>query len=316
MSATLDAFGACEICGTRDWRTVYEGAVRDGAFGKVRESATVGACGGCGVHRLDELHCLSEDAYESDAYRAHLDQGTDLAVHFAGHDHLQLHALNAIQPHRLRDLTVADVGAAGGSFLDHVRGVAGRAIAIEPAGHFRTVLAERGYETYAYVADVVEALGPVADVAVSLQVIEHVRDPRAFLAEIRALVKPDGRVVISTPNRADILLELLPDAFPAFFYRVAHRWYFDAASLASCAAEAGFAVDETRHLHRYGMANALLWLRDRCPKGDASLAGIDSLVDGFWKSYLEASGRSDTLFMTLKPAALIDPTGVGHGIRD
>lgn len=303
MSATLDGFGACEICGTREWRAIYEGAVRDGAFGKVGENATVGVCGGCGVHRLDESHCLSEEAYESDAYRAHLKQGVDLTDHFAGHDHLQLHALNAIQPNTLRDLTVADVGAGGGSFLDHVRGVAGRAIAIEPDGHFRTMLAERGYETYAYAADAAEALGPIADVAISLQVIEHVRDPRGFLAEIRALVKPDGRVVISTPNRADILLDLLPDAFPAFFYRVAHRWYFDAASLASCAAEAGFAVDETRYLHRYGMANTLLWLRDRCPHGDASLVGIDNLADSLWKSYLEASARSDTLFMTLKPIA-------------
>ncbi len=309
MSTALDRFDACEICGTRDWSAVYEGAVRDGAFGNHRDDATVAACAGCGAHRLDEFHCLAEDDYESDAYREHLEQGTDLTAHFAGHDHLQLHALNAIHPHRLRDLLVADVGASGGSFLDHVRGVAGRTIAIEPARHFQTSLAARGYETYAYAADAADTLGPIADVAVSLQVIEHVRDPRAFLVGIRALMKPDGRVVISTPNRADVLLDLLPDAFPAFFYRVAHRWYFDATSLARCAAQAGFAVDETRHLHRYGMANALLWLRDRRPKGDAMLAGIDSLADGFWKSYLEASGRSDTLFMTLSP-------GAGHENRD
>lgn len=59
MNATLDGFGACEICDTRDWRAIYEGAVRDGAFGRVRENATVGACGGCGGHRLDAIDCLS-----------------------------------------------------------------------------------------------------------------------------------------------------------------------------------------------------------------------------------------------------------------
>lgn len=300
MSAVLEGFRSCEICGSHDWRHVYFGAVRDGIFGKFREKAIVGACGGCGVHRLDENHCLGENDYESDAYRARLDEGTGLAEHFASHDHLQIHALNAIQPHRLRDLTVADVGAGGGSFLDHVRGVAGRTIAIEPADHFQTLLAERGYETYAYAADAAENLGPIADVAVSLHVIEHVRNPRVFLAEIRTLVKPGGRVVIATPNSADILLELLPDTFPAFFYRVVHRWYFNSASLARCAVEAGFKVEETRYLHRYGMANALHWLRDRRPTGNAPLAGIDNLADSFWKSYLEASGCSDTLFMTLK----------------
>jgi 2-polyprenyl-3-methyl-5-hydroxy-6-metoxy-1,4-benzoquinol methylase len=299
--AMFDQFGACEICDIRDWRAVYEGTVRDGAFGNHRDGALVAACTGCGAHRLDERHCLAEEDYESDAYRDRLGQGTDLAAHFVAHDHLQLHALNVIRPHSLRDCVIADVGAGGGSFLDHVHGLVGRAIAIEPARHFRTALAARGYGTHAYAADAASALGPVVDVAVSLHVIEHVRDPRAFLADIRGLMKPGGRVVISTPNRADILLDLLPDVFPEFFYRVVHRWYFDAASMARCAELAGFKVEEVRYLHRYGMANALHWLRDRRPKGDTPIAGIDTMADGFWTSYLEASGRSDTLFMTLKP---------------
>ena len=293
-------FEPCNICGAGDWRAVYEGAVRDGSFGNHRDGATVAACAGCGAHRLDEGHCLAEEDYESEAYRDRLGQGTDLAAHFAAHDHLQLHALNAIRPHSLRGCVVADVGAGGGSFLDHVSGLVGRAIAIEPARHFQAALAGRGYDIHAYAADAAKTLGPVADVAVSLQVIEHVRNPRAFLADIRRLMKPGGRLVISTPNHADILLDLLPDGYPAFFYRVVHRWYFDAASLARCAGLAGFEVEETRYLHRYGMANLLHWLRDRRPRGDAPLAGIDTLADGFWKSYLEASGRSDTLFMTLK----------------
>lgn len=299
MSDVCDEFGPCEICGSRNWSTVYDGAVRDGTFGNVRENAKVARCSGCDVFRLSERYCLGENEYEGDDYRIHLGQGMDLAGHYASHDHLQLHALNVIPPHRLRGLTVADVGAGGGSFLDHVRGIVGSAIAIEPTEKFRSALAERGYDTYAYAMGAVEALGPVADVAVSFQVIEHVSNPREFLTHIHALLKPGGRLVISTPNRADILMDILPELFSAFFYRVVHRWYFNAASLARCAAEAGFAVEETRHLHRYGMANAMLWLRDKSPKGNAQLGGIDKLADDLWKSYLEASGRSDTLFMTL-----------------
>ena len=291
----IDRFEPCEICGAEDWSVVYEGAVRDGAFGERRDGAMVAACAGCGAQRLDEAHCLAEADYESDAYRDHLGQSAE----FAAHEELHRHVLKIIEPHSLRDLTVADVGAGGGGFLDHVRGMADRLIAIEPARHCQSALAKRSYETFSYAADAVDALGAVADVTVSLQVIEHVRDPRGFLAGIRALMKPDGRLVISTPNRADMLMALLPGEFPAFFYRVAHRWYFDAASLAACATKAGFVVEETRHLHRYGMANALLWLRDKRPRGDTPIAGIGDLADEFWKTYLEATGRSDTLFMTL-----------------
>jgi hypothetical protein len=60
-------------------------------------------------------------------------------------------------------------------------------------------------------------------------------------------------------------MELLPDDFPSFFYRTVHRWYFNVASLAECAKLAGFEVVETQFVHRYGMANAIAWLRDRRP---------------------------------------------------
>jgi len=300
MSNALGKFEACEICGVRNWEPIYQGAIRDGVFGAMRDAAVVAKCKGCGIHRLDEEHCLGEEEYENNAYRKRLGQSDDLTSHYASHDHVQIHALNVIKAHTLRNLTVVDVGAGGGSFLDHISGLAQRTIAIEPADGFRRALKERSYEAYAYASDATNALGSVADVAISLQVIEHVRDPLVFLSEVRDLLKPGGRLILSTPNRKDILLDLLQDTFPSFFYRVVHRWYFDASSLTQCAEKAGFVVEETRHVHRYGMANMLLWLRDRTPKGNARMDGIDALADGFWKSYLETTGRSDTLFMILK----------------
>lgn len=127
-------------------------------------------------------------------------------------------------------------------------------------------------------------------------------NPRAFLEEIRPLISSSGSLLISTPNRDDILMELLPEDFPAFFYRVVHRWYFDAKSLADCARRAGYSVAQTRHVHRYGLSNALAWLRDRRPTGRARLAGIEPLADGLWRDYLEATGHSDCLYMLLQPA--------------
>ena len=40
------------------------------------------------------------------------------------------------------------------------------------------------------------------DVVVSFETIEHVRDAAALVAEIRRVLKPGGRLVLSTPNRA------------------------------------------------------------------------------------------------------------------
>ncbi|WP_348716848.1 class I SAM-dependent methyltransferase [uncultured Alistipes sp.] len=39
------------------------------------------------------------------------------------------------------------------------------------------------------------------DCVVSFQVIEHIRDDAAFVREVRRVLRPDGRFIVSTPNR-------------------------------------------------------------------------------------------------------------------
>lgn len=296
-----NGFPACPVCGTQAWTPVYQGPVRDGVFGRLSGDTTVARCGGCGVDRLDENDCIGDAAYQSEAYRAKLEQELDSESYFAIHDELQIYTLQQLQASLLRGATVVDVGCAGGSFLDHISGVAGKLIAIEPSEIYRSSLSERGYSVFAYAADAHQTLAASVDLAVSIQVIEHVADPRAFLEDIRPLLRDDGTLLISTPNRRDILLDLLPDDYPAFFHRVVHRWYFDEDSLRTCAEQAGYEVADVRHVHRFGLSNVLAWMRDRRPTGRVRLEGIDRRMDQGWKSQLEATGRGDCIYMTLRP---------------
>ncbi len=299
MIDSTSRFGTCDICDGQSWSLVYHGSVRDGVFGQVREDVAVGECLGCGVCRLEESACLQDNVYESAEYRQKLKQPLDVGGYFATHDQLQLFSLEALWPRSLRGLTVADVGCGGGSFLDHVSGVASKIIAVEPSSIYRRALTERGFDVFDYAASAAEQIGPTVDFVVSFQVIEHVKDPVGFLADIRKLLRPMGRVLISTPNRRDILMDLLPDDFPSFFYRVVHRWYFDAQSLSTCAARAGLQVTATKHVHRYGLSNAMAWLRDRRPTGRKPMVPIDGTMDAMWRAWLESTGRSDALYMIL-----------------
>jgi len=292
-------FDDCEICGFNAWTPVYRGSIRDGIFGALREVATVARCDGCGVERLEESACTPDSYYESDEYRANLRQGLDSASYFKGHDELQIHTLQSIWPASLRGLTIADIGCGGGSLLDHLKGASARQVAVEPYDVFRGDLQARGYDVYPYARDAVRDWGGRVDLAFSIQVIEHTADPQAFLTDIRPLLAPGGKLVISTPNLRDILFDLMPDDFPSFFYRIVHRWYFDRDSLTACAERAGFVVEDVRFAHRYGMSNALAWLRDRKPTGQTRLPGIEPIVDAFWKGYLEQAGRADCLYLTL-----------------
>ncbi|MCR9137408.1 MAG: class I SAM-dependent methyltransferase [Alphaproteobacteria bacterium] len=297
---TLSGFDQCEVCNAEQWRMIYEGTVRDGFHGSFCDGAAVARCGQCGVDRLAEEICPDEQFYETDAYRQKLGQGLTTGAYFATADELQRFAIEAIGHGTLRDKTIADVGCAGGSFLDHVTGIARRKLAIEPSVIYQDSLRKRGYTVFPYSLDAKPKFGGEVDYAVSLQVIEHVRNPRKFLADIKPLLAPGGRLLISTPNRRDILMDLLPDEFPSFFYRVVHRWYFDIDALADCAERAGFTVENARTIHRYGLSNALGWLRDRRPSGHTRLHGIEPPADRLWRGYLEDNDRADCIFMMLK----------------
>jgi 2-polyprenyl-3-methyl-5-hydroxy-6-metoxy-1,4-benzoquinol methylase len=299
---SIDGFAVCEICRARDWREAYRGPVRDGAFGQLTEETVVARCGGCGAERLREASAKNEDFYKSVEYRKLLAEPTDAAGFFAEHDVLQLKNLEQLWPESLRGKTIADVGCAAGSFLDHVRGLPAKAIAIEPCAEYHASLKQRGYDVYPFAADAKPTHGTV-DWAFSFSVIEHVGDAKKFLTDIRALLKPGGRLLLSTPNRADALMQLLPDVYPQFFYRAVHRWYFDESSLHEAARHAGLDVLQVRCVHRFGLSNALIWLRDKKPGGRTQLPHVGTpLLDAVWARALEEKGVGDYLYAVLARA--------------
>jgi 2-polyprenyl-3-methyl-5-hydroxy-6-metoxy-1,4-benzoquinol methylase len=293
-------FPPCPICSSADWALRYEGPVRDGEASSRQRAGVIARCGGCGVDRLGERACLKDEDYSSD-YRDHIGQGHDLARHYRMHDELVRFTFDVLWPVSLRDKTIADIGCGGGSLLDNVRGLTSNIVAIDPDRGFAPDLQRRGYRWFESAAKASDEFEGRVDIAFSIQVIEHVSDPRDFLDGIRKLLKSEGLLILSTPNRNDILLDLMPQVFPSHFYRTHHRWYFDQSSLAEVARLAGLRVQSVHHVHRYGMSNTLLWLRERKPPGRVTLDVIDSSADSLWRSWLEAQGRSDNLYLILSP---------------
>lgn len=296
------SFKACEICNANDWKNIYQGRIRDGAYGVLTpHSAIIGKCNHCGVERLAEKDCKKESVYEGGEYRALLHESTDSADFFAEHDVLQLERLNVFPPHNLRGKVIADVGCAAGSFADHISGLAAEVICIEPCKLYHDDLLSRGYKVYQYAKGAFAEQRNRIDIAFAFSVIEHVHDPKVFLEDISQILKPCGKLIISTPNREDILMRLLPDTYPNFFYRTVHRWYFDSESIRFCSQAAGFDVADVKCVHRFGIANLLVWLRDRHPVGRKTIDDFNSQsFDNFYKSYLEEKGTGDYLYLILE----------------
>jgi len=63
------------------------------------------------------------------------------------------------------------------------------------------------------------------DAITLMQVIEHVVDPRALLAECRRLLRPGGALVVATPNPGSLLAQVKREAFNYWIPPVHCVWY-------------------------------------------------------------------------------------------
>jgi 2-polyprenyl-3-methyl-5-hydroxy-6-metoxy-1,4-benzoquinol methylase len=296
-SPTAVTPGPCKVCGAGSWTVLYEGPIRVGRFGRTTaEARPVLRCGGCGVGFLPVQGPVD---YESAEYRELVDGDASPEAYYRLHDGEQAEKLRLVGPGILRGRVVADVGCGAGSFLDVVGGLAASTIAIEPTAGFHDRLRAQGHTVYPYAADAARDWRGRVDVAVCFSVVEHVEDPVRFLDDVRALLRPGGLLVLSTPNLRDWMLDVLPDDYGAFFFRAVHTWYFDVDSLGRLAQRAGYAASEVRAVHRFDLSNALLWLRDRRPSGLGVLP-VSPTVDAAFARWLESEGRADYLYATLR----------------
>jgi SAM-dependent methyltransferase len=78
----------------------------------------------------------------------------------------------------------------------------------------------------------------IFDVCVLSDVIEHIRDPQAFLRTIRRLLKPDGTLMVATPSLASWSARLLRQNWMEF--KPEHLTYFDPNTIQHALYQAGF----------------------------------------------------------------------------
>jgi len=136
-----------------------------------------------------------------------------------------------------RDLL--EVGAHVGLFLDVARTFGWDVRGIEPSKW----AVDRGHELYAVPLEqgTIETWSEEpgsADVVVMLDVLEHVADPREALEKIRAVLRPEGLLILSTVNLSGVHARLVGGSWPWFIR--SHLHYFSEDSLVTLLGRAGF----------------------------------------------------------------------------
>lgn len=297
-----ELYGPCEICGHSQWEMRYEGRIREGGFGNLsRETCYVARCPHCGIERLNEKACRNEEFYETGNYKNLINEAGEESASRAKRNLEYVQDLITGERADREIAVIGEIGCAGGHFLSHVAKMGKVVVAIEPSVPYHERLKQRGYRVYPMAENAIEDYAGKIRLIFSFAVIEHTQDPLKFLQDIKRLLAPGGALILSTPNRREILMEFRLEAYQRFFYRCVHRWYFDKESFSFCARKAGLKVMETKCIHRFGLSNAMAWLKDGRPTGAAALPHLDSLdLDDYWKKYLSSRGIGDFLFFKVK----------------
>jgi SAM-dependent methyltransferase len=142
--------------------------------------------------------------------------------------------------------TLVEVGAAYGFFLleakAHYR-VRGVEIADEAAEFARV----RGLDvrTGSLTRQILEEIGAI-DIAVMLDVIEHLEHPKATLALCSEFLRPGGVILLTTPDFASALARITGKAWRNMT-PPQHLWYFTHDSITKVAAAAGLEVHQISH---------------------------------------------------------------------
>ncbi|MGE3274348.1 MAG: class I SAM-dependent methyltransferase [Vicinamibacterales bacterium] len=230
----------CWVCGSPDLTrrkasdvtdiTSADFAISDAHYGR---TAAIDACGACGFLQCSDMAAVVPyyEDLEDPAYlasrRERLLQSRRL-----------LRAIGRLAGRELAGLRLLDVGAGSGPLVEEAGRLGMRAEGVEPSrwlcGHAR----EAGLAVHHGVLPHPDLVGPY-DLVTLVDVIEHTTDPLQLLREAAALLAPDGRLVIVTPDVSSLAARLL--GWRWWHFRLAHVGYFSTSTLERLCVRAGIA---------------------------------------------------------------------------
>jgi SAM-dependent methyltransferase len=233
---------ACPICNGGPAVTW----IRRGEFSIVR-------CSRCGFRFLDpqptpeQLRCLYGESYFQNSesvgrgYSGYIDEAENVRETFR---------------RRLRHLPLPmgrpkllDIGAAAGFFVEQARRVGWEACGIEPSEWAARYARERLGQpvTTGTIED--QAYEPATfDVVTMWEVIEHLPDPRAVLAEAHRILKPGGQLILSTPDAGSTVARLSGRRWLGWSKVPEHLHFFDRQSLDRLLRDCGFTPPSFRYV--------------------------------------------------------------------
>lgn len=140
---------------------------------------------------------------------------------------------------------VGDIGAGFGLFLEELSKIwpQSKLIAIEPSEEMHEICKAKGFETLSCTIEDVTGWDKKFDLLTSFELLEHVYDPPMFLRKVHELLRPGGRLILTTLNGEGFDIQVLwknsKSVFPPH-----HLNFFNPQSIRILLKRCGFTVEE------------------------------------------------------------------------
>lgn len=153
---------------------------------------------------------------------------------------------------------VVDLGCGAGHFVSELTSAGIDTLGIDPADSAHAIFtASRRPGRLVQAAADVDALRPFGtfDVVVSMEVVEHVYEPRKYAAALRALMAPGGLAVVTTPYHGywkNLSIAMLGkfDAHFTALWDYGHIKFWSRRTLTALLAEQGLTVERFERVGR------------------------------------------------------------------
>ena len=119
------------------------------------------------------------------------------------------------------------------------------------------------------------------DIVTAIEVIEHLADPKAFLSQVKRILKPGGILYLVTPNLASLSSRIL--RYRWWSYREMHLYYFSRKTINGFLNNNGFSVLSTTPYKKTFRLNYIMRQFNQIGYSKAiskSLSGLKKLIEG------------------------------------
>jgi 2-polyprenyl-3-methyl-5-hydroxy-6-metoxy-1,4-benzoquinol methylase len=163
-----------------------------------------------------------------------------------------------------------DVGCGNGNFLVLMQKLGWNVSGVEPDVNAAMIARERlGVIVNIGTLEKADLLDDSFDAITAHHVIEHIHDPIRFLREVWRVLKPDGKLVVTTPNIESLGHRLFRKSWLGLDVP-RHLYIFSPGMLKICAEQIGYRVETLRTTARSAWE---IWYASRLIRRDGSIPG-------------------------------------------